>query len=84
LDPVLDFFCANVLELLGLDDVAKITSISVPLKFIQQMKLVLLELFDSLVEATDTLEHVIVLPLESLHILVSLVQLVLELVDLDQ
>lgn len=84
MDPVLDFFCANVLELLGLDDVAKITSISVPLKFIQQMKLVLLELFDSLVEATDTLEHVIVLPLESLHILVSLVQLVLELVDLDQ
>ena len=73
-DPPLEFLSFDVLKLLGLDDVAEISSVTITLKLTEQVQLVGLQLFDSGIQAADTLEHLIVLGLVALYVLASLVE----------
>ena len=84
LNSVLHLLGSDITQLLSFYNVAKISSISIRLQFIQQMKFMLLKLFNSCVQTTNRGKHLIVLDLELLDFRFSIYDFCVQARDLSK
>lgn len=78
LDSVLHFFSFDIAKLLRFDNVRKVTSVTVRLQFIKQVKLMLFQFLNTCVETAYRLEHFVMLCLELGHIVLALNNLLIK------
>ena len=72
----------DVVQFLSLDDVLEAAFVAVTFEFAKQVKLMTLELLDTLIERRDRVEHLIVFILELETLFLCLGQLLLDHQDL--